>query len=447
MFVGWLFWRDARERPNITGALWLPLIWMLIICSRAVTQWLDIFGVHVGAVSVEEGSPIDAAVYYSLIAAGIYVLSKRQVSLSEFLRNNGWMTAFLLFGFLAIVWSDFPFVAFKRWTKVIGHPVMVLILMTEPDFQEALRRLMKRCAYVVVPVSILLIKYYPTIGRNSGPWATASMNNGIAMGKNLLGADCMILGLFFFWHLLNTWHTERGRHRRNELILTLSFLVMLWWLLVQANSSTATFSSIIGLLTLLFLGCRFVNRRLVGSYVLAAAAIFFLAESMFGISSILIHALGRNQTLTGRTELWQQLWEFRGNPIVGVGFESFWLGERLRQIGELYWWQANEAHNGYFETYLNLGVIGVFILVGWLVATFRRSQSEFITNFEFGRFRLSFFMAVLIYNWTESAFRSLHPVWFVFFIIALECPKTLYQSTVEPWDLVDSKQELEMANL
>jgi O-antigen ligase len=221
---------------------------------------------------------------------------------------------------------------------------------------------------------------------------------------------------------------------------------MLWWLLVQADSSTSTFSSIIGVLTLLFLGLRLVNRRLVGSYVLAAAAIFFLAESMFGISSILIHTLGRNSTLTGRTELWQHLLEFRGNPIVGVGFESFWLGERLRQVGELYWWQANEAHNGYLETYLNLGVIGVFILVGWLIATFRRSQSEFITDFEFGRFRLSFFMAALIYNWTESGFRSLHPVWFVFFIIALEYPKTVYQSAVERGDLVDSEQELELAN-
>ena len=41
---------------------------------------------------------------------------------------------------------------------------MALIVLTEPDFEEALTRLMKRCAYVVVPVSILWIKYYPQIG-------------------------------------------------------------------------------------------------------------------------------------------------------------------------------------------------------------------------------------------------------------------------------------------
>ena len=47
---------------------------------------------------------------------------------------------------------------------------MALIVLTEPDPEEALTRLMKRCAYVVVPVSILFIKYYPQLGRAFDPW-------------------------------------------------------------------------------------------------------------------------------------------------------------------------------------------------------------------------------------------------------------------------------------
>ena len=41
---------------------------------------------------------------------------------------------------------------------------MALIILTEPDLKEALVRLMKRCAYIVVPVSILY-QYYPQLGR------------------------------------------------------------------------------------------------------------------------------------------------------------------------------------------------------------------------------------------------------------------------------------------
>src|SRR5438270_1551864 len=202
-FIVFLFRRDIRERPNVSGALWLPFIWLMLSCSRAVSQWLNIFGLPVaGAPSLEEGSPLDAWFLFILIAAGLYVLNRRQVRLSEIVRNNGWLIAFLLYCFISIAWSDFPFVAFKRWIKILGHPIMVLIILTESDPEEALKTLMKRCAYVVVPVSILFIKYYPEWGRSFDVWTGLGMNNGIADNKNMLGADCLILGFFFFWYLL-----------------------------------------------------------------------------------------------------------------------------------------------------------------------------------------------------------------------------------------------------
>ena len=198
---------------------------------------------------------------------------------------------------------------------------------------------------------------------------------------------------------------------------------------------------LVGVLALLVLGRQFVNPRLIGSYMLAAVAIFFLADTMVGIWPMLLHALGRDSTLTGRTDIWRQVLDLHTNPLVGVGFESFWLGERLRKIGELYWWQANEAHNGYLETYLNLGLIGLFILVGWIVAAFRKSRLEFLGNFEFSRFRLSYFVAAVIYNWTESGFRSLHPIFFVFFIIAMDYPRRQDEFATDLWEMADSEAE------
>ena len=72
-----LFRRDIREKPDITAALWLPLLWLVLGCSRSVSAWLNIFGLPVsGAPSVEEGSPLDAWVYFALIIAGFCVLAK-----------------------------------------------------------------------------------------------------------------------------------------------------------------------------------------------------------------------------------------------------------------------------------------------------------------------------------------------------------------------------------
>jgi exopolysaccharide production protein ExoQ len=431
-FIIFLFRRDFREKPNVTRALWIPLLWLLIIMTRAVSGWLGLFGLHLGGASLEEGSPLDAAVYYTLIAAGIYVLNNRQIQLSEVIRNNQWLTIFLVYCFLAIVWSDFPFVAFKRWTKVIGHPIMVLILFTEPDPMEALTRLMKRCAYVVVPVSILFIKYYPDWGRGFSFWTGAAYNTGITDSKNALGWDCLILGFFFFWHLLQTWPTERCRLRRNELLLTLGLLAAVWWLLSMAQSSTSFMSLLLGVLTVVLVGRRFVNKRLIGTYVVTAVLAIAVAQSTLGIYDYALTFLNRDSTLTERTVLWDALFKVKINPVIGTGFESFWLGERRQKLWDDVRWEASEAHNGYLETYLNLGLVGLILLVGLLGATFFKVRRELLRDFEWGRFRLGFFVAVIFYNWTEAAFKSLHPVWFVFYIIAMDYPKSRFALVEEP---------------
>ena len=226
-FIVFLFRRDIREKPDVSGALWLPLLWLVLGCSRSFTAWLNIFGLPVsGGVSNEEGSPVDASFYYAMATAGFCILINRQVSLSEVLQRNGWIVAFIAYCFISVVWSDYPFITFKRCTKIFIHPIMALIVLTEPDFKEALIRLMKRCAYVVVPISILWIRYYPHLGTATpDEWTGMPMMQGISVGKNSLGEDCLILGFFFFWHLLQTWRTERNTQRRNELWLTAGFLI------------------------------------------------------------------------------------------------------------------------------------------------------------------------------------------------------------------------------
>src|SRR5207302_1997460 len=219
-----------------------------------------------------------------------------RVRLSEIVRNNGWIIAFLLYCFISITWSDFPFVAFKRWIKILGHPVMALIILTEPEPEEALKTLMKRCAYVVVPVSILFIKYYPEWGRSFDVWTGLGMNNGIADNKNMLGADCLILGFFFFWYLLQTWQADRNTWRRNELRLIGGFLIGIWWLFSQAHSATSFLSLLIGAVIVLFVGIRSINKNFLGTYMLAALVLLALAELTFGISQALSEALGRTST-------------------------------------------------------------------------------------------------------------------------------------------------------
>ena len=428
--IVFLFRRDIRENPGIGSALWLPVLWLVLACSRSVTQWLNIFGFEVSSGTGEEGSPVDASFYFVMIIAGFYVLLKRQVRLSEVVLNNGWLIAFLLYCFISIAWSDFPFVAFKRWIKILGHPIMVLIVLTEPDPEEALISLMKRCAYVIVPVSILFIKYYPYLGTKYDQWTGMQMSTGIATHKNGLGQDCLILGFFFFWYLLRTWHTERSLQRRNELRLVIGFLIGIWYLFRLAHSATSFICFCVGILVVVFVGNRLINKKFIGTYMLATLVLIAIAELTFGLSVHMSEALGRGSTLSGRTELWAKLLGMHTNPIIGTGFESFWLGD-LTPLRDIFFATPVEAHNGYLETYLTLGLIGVFLLIGLFVATFWKIRRQLFRNFEWARYRLGFLAAAVLYNWTEAAFRTISAIWFVFYLIAMDYSQT-YGAAARP---------------
>jgi len=431
-FIVFLFRRDIRERPNVSGALWLPVLWLVINCSRPFTAWLNIFGLPVPGGSKEEGNPLEASFIYAMAIAGLFVLSNRQVSLPEVLQRNGWMVAFIAYCFISVVWSDYPFISFKRVTKIFNHPIMALIVLTEPDFEEALTRLMKRCAYVVVPVSILFIKYYPELGMTYDEWSGNQQIQGISVGKNGLGIDCMILGLFFFWHLLQTWRTERNTQRRNELWLTAGFLIGILYLLRLSHSATAAICLFVAILIVVFVGIRPTIKNFIGTCALAALALIVAAELAFGTSGRLSESLGRGSDLTGRTELWEHCLEFQSSPILGEGFEGFWFPERRAKIAAFYpTFRPAGSHNSYLDIYLDLGLIGLSILVGLFIATFWKVRLELFRNFEWGRYRLAFLAAVVLRGWTESCFTQTSALWFVFYIIAMDYPLT-HLTTVQP---------------
>lgn len=445
LFVIYLFRRDLRERPNVTGALWLPLCWMLLIGSRSVTQWLHILGImNLG--SVEEGNPIDALIYFSLTVSGLYVLSQRQVSLSEVIRNNAWLMAFLAYCFLAIFWSDYPFVASKRWIKVLGHPIMALVVFTGPDPGEALSRLLKRSAYVLFPFSILLIKYYPEIGRNFDSFTGLAVNNGICDTKNMLGASCLVLGFFFLCQFPDIWRWERSRARRRELCLIGGLLLMDGWLFWKAHSATAFLSLLIATGISTLLGRRWVNKRFVGTYAIATVIALVIAELTFHIFERIVGLSGHGSTVIGRIELWRELLAVPINPILGVGFESFWLGTRLVLLHEGRPWQPNEAHNGYLEIYLDLGILGLIMLAGVFLGTFHKIRLELLRNLDWGRYRMGFLIAIIFYNFTEASFRGLSLIWFAFYIIALDYPMFGYERVEQPFVEAGVEEEGELAH-
>ena len=426
-FVLFLFVLEAQRKEHTSPALWIPVAWMAVTASRFPSQWLNPYGSSSSFST--EGSPLDAVYFMLLILAGLGVLLKRRVTLASFISQNGWLFAFLLFGFIAIAWSDFHFVALKRWVKALGHPVMALVIMSDPDPVKAFRVVMKRLAFLLLPLSVALIKYFPDIGRTFDPYYGTPANTGVGLTKNDLGYICMLFGIFFVWEFF-VGRKRQEEHRQRDGVIAVIFLAMTLWLLTGAGSATAYSTLALGLIAMYFSGRRIVYRHLFGMLI-AAVLLFIASEYTFDIYSRALDLLGRDATLTDRTRLWTDVIELQDSPVIGVGFESFWLGERAVILAEEWWWHPNQAHNGYLETYLNLGFVGLFLLLAVIVSTFRNIKQQLPVDLGVARLRLAYLVAILAFNYTEAAFKGVHVVLTIFFIIAIRYSQARATATTE----------------
>jgi O-antigen ligase len=433
--IWYLFRLEKKNHPEHSSDLWVPFWWLLIGCSREVSQWLDIFGIPVPVGTLEEGNPVNRLFYLTCIVLGLRILAKRNIRWGDVFSLNLALTLFLGYSLLSVAWSDYPFISLKRWIKVIGHPIMALVVLTEPNPGRAVLALIRRCAYVLVPVSILFIKYYPQWGRGFSPWTGASYNTGITEDKNMLGINILIVGFFGFCDLAQRWAKGDLRMTNREVVGLLLIGLGNLWLLTKADSKTPLVCLTAAVAVFTFLSWRGVNSRNVTIYFVAAAILCGVLQWSVNIYERILLMLGRDPTLTDRTEVWKSILDIEINPVFGTGFESFWLGQRLETLWDLWAFRPNQAHNGYLETYINLGILGFTLLLAVLTATWFKSCRELHNNREWGRIRTAMFVAILLYNWTEAAFKTTHPIFFVFYLIAMDAmaikAKNLYPGRSE----------------
>lgn len=367
-----------------------------------------------------EGNPLDRALLAALIALGIIVLLRRQQQLMLVLRANLPVLLFFAYCGLSSVWSDYPDVAFKRWFRGVGDVVMVLVILTELDWVLALKRVLTRVAFLLLPLSVLLIRYYPNLGRGYSISGEAMFWTGVTSDKNGLGMICLIFGLGNLWYFMDIYQGEEvGRLRTRQLIAHGTVVLLTLWLLWESNSMTSITCFTLGAGLMLVTGrWRWARKPGVAAFLVAAA----IAASAFVVFSGggggVLQTIGRNPTLTGRTEVWNVVLPFAQNSMIGTGYESFWLGSRLEKIGELTSSGINEAHNGYLEIYLNLGWVGLTLLALIVAMGYRRVVVAVNQSPAIGKLMLAYFTIGPIYNFTEAGFKMQNPVW-IFFLLAV----------------------------
>ena len=424
--IAGLFYLDRDKTVRTSRALWLPAIWIGSVCSRSVSGWLGIVGLAPTGANANvkyEGSPIDAVTFAILAAIAIGVLIFRSARTRVLLVSIWPIVLYFLYCLISVSWSYYPDISFKRWIKAIGDLAMVLIIVTDRKPVVALSRLVSSVGFVLLPVSVLFIKYFPQLGRGYTPDG-GPMNTGVSTDKNMLGLTLLVLSLCTLWRVMVILRDKDMPDRRRHLYAQGALLGFGIVLFRMAHSSTSIACFILGGGLILVSNLRSFRNRPARIHALCFAIIFVGGVAfLLGGVGVVSHALGRESNLSGRTEIWAALIPAAPNPVFGAGFEDFWLSPNVQKFlsGMVGWWHPedlNEAHNGYLEVFLNLGWIGVALIATILVTGYRRAVKAHQLNPQVGGLFLAYIMVSAVYSITEAGFRVLDPMW-VFLLLAI----------------------------
>ncbi len=418
---------DEKNQKGVSWALLVPLLWFLRIASRGITYWLSPEMATETEIDYLQGSPIDRTFLLILEGLGFAILLSRNIDWLTFLKRNKLLCSFYLYMGMSVFWSDFQSVSFKRWIRTIGDLMMVLILITDPNFMKAMPRMFRQWAFLLIPLSVLFIKYYRHLGVQYDNAGEYEMWVGVTTHKNSLGQLACMSAFFISWIMLS-------RHFKKRWIFDIPLLLMSLWLLMGSRTATSRTSLgvyFIGLAILILL--MLLKKNVAVTRVAVTVTVWgllignTLLQYLYSRELIpwLAAIIGEDPTLTGRTLLWDELMKIAAqHKLLGSGYGGFWIGNIGNNLWEIFQWNPGQAHNGYIDVYIDLGIVGLLFLISLIFLTYRNVLTNLRNDSDYGRYRLALLAMILIYNVTESSFiKPTALLWFLFLMISINIPE------------------------
>ena len=230
----------------------------------------------------------------------------------------------------------------------------------------------------------------------------------------------MICGLVLIWDWLENTRPGAAKRDKVDQYLPVAFVLMGAYLLRLCDSLTSILCLILGGTILTASRWPLLRQRVgtLGFLVVTAVLGFFTLDSIFNIKGILLNSMGRDESLTGRTDVWRELLALRTDPVFGTGFCSIWSDQSL--LSRLPEWVAKSAHNGYLEVYIDGGYVGLFFLAVMLIAIGHRLNRFLKYGSNYALLRFAVFTTTLIASVSESHWGRMSSLGFVFLLTAIE---------------------------
>jgi O-antigen ligase len=351
-------------------------------------------------------------------AVGLFLLLQRPGRAAIGLSRTPLLILLLLVAGVSVFWSVAPAGTAQRFVALALTTLFAVALGARWRWSELVEIIAVAFA-VMTLMSLVLGAAFPSMGRMTeifpGAW------RGLWVEKNTFGALMAIAALTFAAAAL--FHPRRS---------------LFWWamaalaivLLGLSTSRTAIVALVFGGAGL---GLTLLIRR---GPAAAIAAIWIAGVGLIGLAvlitvfpDMLFAALGKDATLTGRTEIWAEVWRLiKQKPLLGYGYDAVWTDKSV--WGPLPWvtkhlqFTPSHAHNSWLEQWLGLGYVGLAAWTMLYVSVMTKAVWS-VFNSRGALLAFPFLIVYSLMSLTESVtlqYNDIHWVLFVAYAVRLSIP-------------------------
>jgi exopolysaccharide production protein ExoQ len=354
-------------------------------------------------------NPTEGSATYQLVLSLCYlsvawILAPYYRETLYLLRRNWFLTALVLLALVSVSWSAIPALTLRRAIAVIGTTLFGIAMAVRFSPEEQLRLLSWLCRIIAV-LSLACVIFLPSYGVSATPehqW------QGIFVYKSALGF-VMALSVLVEWQLPTSTSFSKTL---NRLALLLSAV-----LLYFAGSVTPTVA-LLGSFFLVEIYKIAIQRLRMSQAITLLGMLLLLSAGLamfLGNTDRITNALGRSSNLTGRTEIWSGVApDVLERPLLGYGYSGFVpeVSAGLAGVDRAVGGAILYSHNGYLETLLNLGVVGLALTLVGLAAGVRRAL--YWSNYDrssMSFWPLAFLLFFLLQNFAECTILVQGPEW------------------------------------
>jgi len=333
-----------------------------------------------------------------------------------------------LFGYLAlaassVVWAFNPEVAFTRFSQQAMIIISIVLPVIVANEKADILRGLFFCFACASILSLFFVLLKPLSLKEAD-----FGNPGYFHGKNYLGV-CATVAILLSFHEMRF-----GGLRRVSGVFIMFVAGLLTYF---SNSKTALGLSLIApALATLTLIAKKHTRLSVAVILLAIPFCYVVLSSIipgFNLNRLSYMIYG-DSTFTGRTIIWDfARLEIARKPLLGWGYQSFWLaGPDAPSILNAPGWVKTmpNAHNGYYDTMIELGYVGFALLMAFIIGTLHAIGRVAGRDPRRAWLMLSLAIYIILYNFLESLWaRGFEFLWVVFLVVAAEAARDRRQAS------------------